>query len=682
MASPANAREIFTLASECSALFQRYTRVDQKLLGSPPKAQRDVASLSRDFEAWCFNLGVFAAPTASLDQTLRYSDEIRGFVTQLLSILHRNLDFKNPPKSTPRPSQKNDDAGERLQGSAEEALRAISAVLQRLDRLGATIRKYSASSLSSRVKAFAEQDNDEEYRLLAKNIITFKYPTVPSSLHAQLAGSMAYRRLRLRYIRQHQLKTASKDRRDSNKRDHGDQSLSNPKRTNIKLKQPAPKDRAAALRNQAVYRPKGNTSSKDTETTPSTTAWTVRPTSSAIERVRRDDSKLVISSSKASTTRMVGNLDDYPEPPTHDQWSQDPKCPTCSRQLMEAELKGKKWRRHIDTDCEPYVCISEDCKQPLQFFSDLTLWENHMRNRHSSKWTQLIHKPTVWICDVDHDDEEFRDHESFQAHLRQEHADMSEADRKAVTTLCETPVTRPKHACPLCGYDLALQQENHPEPASNTPQGKGMDQLAKLANHIGGHIRCLAFDTLDHLASDHESVSEPETDTTSGKARSRSRPPSELKDLDDISSGFPDDDDPRSVSTFDELKTRQEGDFTLDDDTSLSILPEFEEDWVGIRETRPDEEDPILHNMMAYSLWDRAYDNLKKTEPLLVENYEILLSKELAKDAEGDSKLIVNQFRGVNIHARRALLDGILDKLLNRLHDKCRAEQGIVQMLD
>jgi hypothetical protein len=74
--------------------------------------------------------------------------------------------------------------------------------------------------------------------------------------------------------------------------------------------------------------------------------------------------------------------------------------------------------------------------------------------------------------------------------------------------------------------------------------------------------------------------------------------------------------------------------------------------------------------------------NHKKTEPLLVENYEILLSKELAKDAEGDSKLIVNQFRGVNIHARRALLDGILDKLLNRLHDKCRAEQGIVQMLD
>lgn len=308
-----------------------------------------------------------------------------------------------------------------------------------------------------------------------------------------------------------------------------------------------------------------------------------------------------------------------------------------------------------------------------------------MRNRHSSKWTQLIHKPTVWICDVDHDDEVFRDHDSFQAHLRQEHADMNESDRKAVSTLCETAVTRPKHTCPLCGYDLSLQQENHPEPASNTPQEKDMDQLAKLANHIGGHIRCLAFDTLDHLASDHESVSEPGTDTTSGKARSRSRPLSELKDLDDISSGFPDDDDPRSVSTFDELKTRQEGDFTLDDDTSLqivSILPEFEEDWEGIRETRPDEEDTILHNMMAYSLWDRAYDNLKKAEPLLVENYEIILSKELVKDAERDSKLSVNQFRGVDIHARRALLDEILGKLLDRLHDKGQTEQAIVRMLD
>lgn len=251
---------------------------------------------------------------------------------------------ENPSKPTSQPSQKNDDAVGNLQGSVEEAVKAILGVLQRLDRLGATIRKSSTSSLSIRVKAFAEQDNDEEYRLLSKNILAFKYPTAPSSLHAQLAESMAYRRLRLRYIRQHQVKTAPKGLQDSIKRNHGEQSLSNPKSTNIKLEKPMPKDGPAAFRNQALYRPKGNIFSKDAETTPSTTAWTFRPTSSTVERVKRDDSKSVVSSSKASTTRMAGHLDDYPDPPTHDQWSQDPKCPTCWRQLLESELKGKRWR--------------------------------------------------------------------------------------------------------------------------------------------------------------------------------------------------------------------------------------------------------------------------------------------------------------------------------------------------
>ncbi|KAF5246035.1 hypothetical protein FAUST_1446 [Fusarium austroamericanum] len=686
MTSPANAREIFTVASECSVLFQKCAHADQK----PPKAQKDVALLSKDFEAWCFNLGVFAAPTASLDQTLRYSDEIRGFVMQLLLALRRNLEFINiydppedPPRSTtPRPNETNHNAVEKLQGSIEEALRAISAVLQRLDRLGATIRKYSASSLSSRVKAFAEQDHDEEYRLLAKNIVVFKYPTAPSSLHAQLAESMAHRRQRLRYIRQHQQKTTPKDRQDSRTRKHHEKNLSHPKST--ELTRSAPKDRAAVLRNQAVSRPRGNPPSEGTETTPSTTAWTVRPTSSAMERVRRDGSKSVISSSKASTTRMVGDLNDYPEPPTYDQWSQDPKCSTCWRQLLEAELKGKKWRRHIDTDCESYICISEDCKQPLQFFSDLNLWENHMRSRHSTEWTRLVHKPTIWICDVDHDDEEFQDHESFQEHLCNKHSDLSEAERKAVATLSVASVTRAKHTCPLCGYDSTAEQDSRSEATSSTPQQSDMDQLARLAKHVAGHLRCLAFHALDHLDSDQGSVSEPGSEITSHKARSRSGPPSGLKDLDDVSSGFADDDNPRSVSAFDELETRQEGDGTPGENTLpqiVSLLPEFEKDWGSVAQTRSVEEDPILHKMMAYSLWDRAFDNLKKMEPLLVEKHEILLSKELMKDPEGDSKEIVNQFRNASIHERRALLNTIMDKLLERMLGRYRVSMSILDWI-
>ncbi|RMJ06561.1 hypothetical protein CDV36_013840 [Fusarium kuroshium] len=659
MASQTKVRSISSLASECKKLFQDCVPEGSEAL----MAQATVTCLFKDFEAWCFNLGVFAAPTASLDQTLRYSDEIRDAVRQLFLILRLNLEFiyvnelpKDVSITTPRPTDRGYDYVRRLEGRVEEALEAIAAVLQTLDRLGATIRKYSASSLSSRLKSFSEQENDEDYRSLATNIVAFKYPTAPSSLQIQLVEAMADRRQRLRYIRQHQQKTTPKDPQGSKMRKNHDPDLHNNEPDHSGPDRPSLKIRTAVLRNQGASQARDSTPSQDIETTPSTTAWTFRPATSAMERVRRDMSKSVISSSGASTTRMVGDLNDYPEPPTHDQWSQDPTCPTCWRQLKKSELRGNKWRRHVDTDFEPYICISEDCRKPLQFFTDLSLWENHMRNKHSANWTQLVHKPTIWICDYEHDDEEFHDHEAFQEHLHTQHSDLNEAERKAFTTAMERVEARPKHIC-------LFKSET--------------DQLAELAKHIAGHLRCLAFHALDHLDSDQESVSEENTETTSAKERSRSCPPSGLKELNDVSIGFGTDDDLKSVSTFDELRTSQ--DETISDDEAspqiVSILPKFEEDWEGIRERRPTEEETIFHGMMAYSLWDRAYDSLKKTDPRLVDRYEIMLSEELIKDPEDGSKQFINLFRDADIHKRRSLLKKIADSLLEQMRDTFQSNQ-------
>lgn len=233
---------------------------------------------------------------------------------------------------------------EELEGTVEEALQAIVAVLQRLDRLGATIQKYSVSSLSSRLKSFAEQENDEKYRLLAINIVAFKYPMATPSLRTQLVEAMTDRQQRLRYIRQHQQKTAAKDRQGLKTRNHHNPNTSNHKPSDFEPNQPTSKNRAATLHDQGVSQSSGNTPSQDTETTPSTDSWTFLPTSSAMERTRCDGSKSVISSSEANTTRMVGDLNNYPERPTHEQWNQDPKCPTCWNQLKESELEDKKWR--------------------------------------------------------------------------------------------------------------------------------------------------------------------------------------------------------------------------------------------------------------------------------------------------------------------------------------------------
>ncbi|KAL2673720.1 hypothetical protein Neosp_012163 [[Neocosmospora] mangrovei] len=671
MTSSESSSEILTLASECSELFQDCAH------SGPEDDQASVASLFKVYGAWCFNLGVFAPPTAPLDQTLRYSDEIRGFVTQLLLMLRRNLEFikiQSQPKDSlrstkPRPNENEGVPMEELEGTVEEALRAIVAVLQRLDRLGATIQKYSASSLSSRLKSFAEQKNDEKYRLLATKIVAFKYPMATPSLRTQLVEAMTDRRQRLRYIRQHQQKTVPKDRQGLKTRKHHNTNTSNHKPSDFESDQPTSKNRAATLRDQGVSRSSGSTLSQDTETTSSTDSWTFLPTSSAMERTRCDKTKSVISSSEANTTRMVGDMNNYPEPPTHEQWNQDPKCPTCWNQLKESELEDKKWRRHVDTDLEPYVCISEDCRKPLQFFADLSLWENHMRNQHSTKWTQLVHKPTVWRCDFEHDEEEFCNEEAFQEHIRKRHSDSDESERRMIATLGTGVEARAKHICPLCGYNPTLGQENPSDSTSSTPQKSEMDQLSELAKHIAGHLRCLAFHTLDHLDSDQESVSDQDSNATSVKARSRSRSPNGLKDFEDVSSGFGTNGDPTSVSKFDETRSSREEDRPVDEASPqiVPIPPKSEEPWEVIKETNPTEEDTVVHHMMLYTLWDRAYDTLKKMSPLLVERYEMLLSLELSVDPEGESKQIFNVFRGADIHKRRTLLNNINNNLLEQM---------------
>ncbi|KAI8712785.1 NACHT domain-containing protein [Fusarium sp. LHS14.1] len=246
-----------------------------------------------------------------------------------------------------------------------------------------------------------------------------------------------------------------------------------------------------------------------------------------------------------------------------------------------------------------------------------------------------------------------------------------------IATLGTGIEARPKHTCPLCGYNSTLGQDNPSDSTSSTPQKSEMDQLSELAKHIAGHLRCLAFHTLDHLDSDQESVSEQEPNTTSVKARGGSRPPGELKDSDDVSSGFGTNSDPRSISNFDEIRSsRKEGRPVGEASPQIvSIPPKFEEHWQSIRETNPTEEDTVMHHMMIYTLWDRAYDDLKKMNPLLVERYEMLLSEELSVDPEGESKQIFNVFCGPDIHKRRTLLNTIADNLLEQMRHTLQSNQ-------
>jgi|ERR1700722_5862578 hypothetical protein len=77
--------EIYDIAFRCSLLFDRY-------ISNPRASSIELAEEQRArFNTWSAYIGVFAEHSASLDNRLRDSPEIRSVVLRLLDVLQRNL---------------------------------------------------------------------------------------------------------------------------------------------------------------------------------------------------------------------------------------------------------------------------------------------------------------------------------------------------------------------------------------------------------------------------------------------------------------------------------------------------------------------------------------------------------------------------------------------------------------
>jgi hypothetical protein len=76
---------IFELSSACSKLFDKY-------LQHPDAASKStVEDFQCRFNLWTAYIGAFASPGASLDDRLRFHEEIKAMVMKLLIMLRRNL---------------------------------------------------------------------------------------------------------------------------------------------------------------------------------------------------------------------------------------------------------------------------------------------------------------------------------------------------------------------------------------------------------------------------------------------------------------------------------------------------------------------------------------------------------------------------------------------------------------
>ncbi|KAL2692427.1 hypothetical protein Neosp_002836 [[Neocosmospora] mangrovei] len=161
---------------------------------------------------------------------------------------------------------------------------------------------------------------------------------------------------------------------------------------------------------------------------------------------------------------------------------------------------GKGQRKHLHADLQPYVCMSEKCQDPVQFFSSSKQWLHHMEKTHGRAWSQKVHM-TTWYCDREHDRIEFKSESELRKHLVQNHGSLSDAHVNALVRRNWGVGDREAHVCPLC----------ESTPTNIVPLMNDNDKASLLFRHIGDHLKALALFSLPSLnidpASDEQNSS-------------------------------------------------------------------------------------------------------------------------------------------------------------------------------
>lgn len=187
------------------------------------------------------------------------------------------------------------------------------------------------------------------------------------------------------------------------------------------------------------------------------------------------------------------------------------KKPSCRRKEREEPVANDESgpKEHVQAqDIEPYVCISEDCLEPLQYFTNSKDWMSHMQTRHSMNWSERIHTER-WHCDLTHDApneelQEFDNKVDFFNHFNTCHGvKLTQAQLLGRIRRNRRLATRDPFVCPLCGcVPDFIKDCLYSEP------------YLPLWGHIAQHLESVASLSLSYVEDGRESSRRPATKTT------------------------------------------------------------------------------------------------------------------------------------------------------------------------
>ncbi|KAF2796626.1 hypothetical protein K505DRAFT_373045 [Melanomma pulvis-pyrius CBS 109.77] len=496
----------------CSNLFNAL------LISSDEYTAQTSQMISHALDVWARYTGARARKGLSLDDRLKDHDDLKGSIQDLLQMIHSKTSLiiaTRPKQQTDVPvplSIPADISGEQLIRDRWRAYggspwEAISAAVDVLMTIAFAIRSAIPKSASLLDTHYLRPD-DSYFPGLAASWVRRRHPDARRSLTDQLGLSISFRRKRLLYQQRHESKYASPVNRDE---------TAIPE-SHLPVMKPHHQDTNSAA-------PTAVKVERREEPVSITTLSTLQPTRLKIPY----RPKTIVSGRTVGSLVRDDTQTEYPPMPFFSKTHLWCTCPYCFRPLKTAELqKGVDfWHKHIDEDLQPYVCLSEKCRDPPKFFMLQREWTEHMELFHGSDWPQKIHM-TTWYCDREHALEEFKQEEDLRQHFFEQHKDFNEFLTEALLARNKGNGIRDPFSCPLC--ELA--------PGNISQTLTESSKRSHLFDHVGAHLLSLSFVSLpsqDRIPEDNDHESQALSSRLSQSVQSGTITKSEESSRDDVS---------------------------------------------------------------------------------------------------------------------------------------------------
>ncbi|KAI0968124.1 hypothetical protein F4678DRAFT_203264 [Xylaria arbuscula] len=395
------------------------------------------------FKLWAGNIGAHRKGRSSLDWRLRDASHLRDLVVNLLTDLKNTLDdvssiingsfdthLGSPDHASTDHTLNSGDFDE-IDNEAEilETMADIADIIGCLMRLSVSIRNPAPHDhfMSSR---FINMSHFEEYDM---EHVKAKLPLAQPALARRLGKAISQRRQYFKYREAHHQKLNAGLDLDPTKSEAGAQST---------IASSVPN----ALKNGDKSHP-------------------------AFGELEEEASNSGASQTSYATSGPESGRLKMPSLPK--EASDGPfECPFCY--MMISASTTIQWKKHVNADLRPYICLELDCLTSEQQYARRHEWLNHLSQKH---WR-------IFECPYSCQGADFDSRGRLERHLRHSHSGLSaQGDLGMIFHLCERPKPWPEEVeCPLCKQALYSRRE--------------------YARHVGRHQTELALFALPGIRGD------------------------------------------------------------------------------------------------------------------------------------------------------------------------------------